>query len=131
MAKRVCLTALTVIALSLVSFASAYAYGIQYHTVNGISHGCPGDPGCYGSSNFAGDYYRQGVDSSGTIANHLWVSVNDSGGSQTAYNQCWNCSYAPVGYDTNPSWECKFTTLHGAEGPDLAYHLHYTESAIC
>ncbi len=51
--RRVLTAAILALAFSGIAVA-AYAYGIQWHTVNSFHHGCNADPGCYGSTNKAG-----------------------------------------------------------------------------
>ncbi len=123
------------------SFGVAYAYGIQNHTSNSITHGCPFDDGCTGASNEAGDYVRHGYnrcadpypacpndgDMNFSRVRVKLISTDDI----VAGNNCYNCGRVDVEYDTNPKKECKFLTSHYAENPDLNVHDHYTESALC
>lgn len=113
------------------TFSTAYGYGIQNHTVNGIQHGC-NDSGCFGSTNYAGDYNKEGFNLfMGGLMNGSWVSVHDYAGNQYSFDLCSGCTYASAFYDSNPYWECAYKTLHGVDSPFLNYNDHYTESAIC
>lgn len=121
------------------SFGIAYALGIQSHTVSGVKHGCPFDPGCTGPTNYYGDYNRQGYNlcdpfPSGCGADNDMDSstVNiyyaPTGGFR-AGNSCSNCQRVDANYDTNPAAECYYRTTHSVTGPSLNSHSHYTESA--
>lgn len=120
--------------LFLVVFGLAFAYGTQFHTVNGVYHGCRGvDPGCTGSA--AGDYYRTGFTqgSNGATLSKPWVSIiKISDGGQRSYGWCSSCNQVTAGWDTNPYYECDYRTLHvvpSDTGTKLNAHSHYTAAA--
>lgn len=117
--------------LALTTASAAYAYGVQNHVVNGIAHGCPFDPGCTGSTNYAGDYNRRGYNQRSPAMSYSRVQTFTAGGSLVRTGACYNCISVYTSYDTNPTWECKYFTSHYATGPTLNAHTHYTESAIC
>lgn len=124
------------VALLLTSVAAtAYAYGIQRHTVNTFYHGCNADPGCYGSTNKAGDYNKEGVtwQESRVLKDYFYTGVWDAQyGSRKVDEQCFNCWYIDTAWDTNPRWECDFKTWHVVveNGVDvLNGHWHWTEAA--
>jgi hypothetical protein len=123
-----------ILAIGLIaSFSIGYAYGIQYHEVNGIYHGCDefSDYGCSGATNYAGDYDREANNHSALPMYGSWVSIDDYAGNQYSYDYEDGVYDVFTSYDTNPTYECKFSSLHGVESPVLNYHLHYTESALC
>jgi hypothetical protein len=122
-------------------YGVAYALGVQSHTVNAVTHGCPFDPGCTGPNNNAGDYNKRGYN---RCADPFPACPGDhdmnfsrtrvrliSNDVLKATSSCNNCIRVDVQYDTNPTWECKFETDHYSEGPALSLHDHFTESAIC
>lgn len=126
-----------ILAISLAAtFSIGYAYGIQYHEVNGVYHGCSlyYDYGCTGAANYAGDYNREAhnvIAAGAPLMYGSWVSINDYAGNQYNYAYQDGVEYTGTNYDTNPTDECKFSSLHGVSTPALNYHLHYTESALC
>ena len=113
------------------SFTTGFALGATSHTVNSINHGCD-DFGCTGGANQAGDYVKQGFNSSSTYIGDTWVSIHDTRNSnaQKAYSWCGACYVITVSYDTNPTFECKFSTYHIVK-TRLDPHYHYTESYPC
>jgi hypothetical protein len=126
------LVGIMLIVAFIASFSVGYAYGVQYHVVNTIGHGCSSaDLGCYGATNYAGNYYRSAQNYSSVLMHGSWVSIDDYAGNQYNYGYCNGANFCSAGWDTNPTWECKFTSLHGDDSPYLNYHLHYTESALC
>jgi hypothetical protein len=123
------------VALVLVTFTAAFAQGIQNHTTNGITHGCPYDPGCTNTS--PTDYVRHGYNLCSYCPNDNDMNfsririVRISTGVVNKTTSCNNCFRLDNEYDTNPVRECKFLTRHYVEGPNLSQHDHYTESAPC
>lgn len=126
------------VALALVG-AAAYGEGIQNHTSNGITHGCPFDPGCTGTSASAekGDFNKHGYNRCSSCGSDKDMDYSlqrirrISDQSIKAKKACYNCQRSDVEFDTNPTKECKFQSGHYAEGPALNRHAHYTESAFC
>lgn len=131
--RRVSTAVVLALALSGIAVA-AYAYGIQWHTVNSFHHGCNADPGCYGSTNKAGDYNKEGQTWHGSraIQQSINMQVWDAQfSSQKVNSSCSNCWYKDIAYDTNPRWECDFKTWHSVWNGSqvLNGHFHWTEAA--
>lgn len=115
------------------SIGFASAYGTQNHSVNGVTHGCPFDPGCT-TGGAAGDYNRNGYNLKYPYANVDWSYVaiyNAETGSFKKSQSCSNCIRVDANWDTNPSLECDFKSYHRVD--DTSYplngHFHWTSYA--
>ena len=110
----------------------AYALGIQWHTSNGIQHGCPADTGCYGSGD---DFNRHGwnEDLSGMTNSKVGIYFDPGGDGGS-----WPDDYVggqsdsstirtDAEFDTNPYDECLWATFHSVETNSLNGHFHWTE----
>lgn len=133
-----------VMTLALIFFAAmygvAYAYGTQYHTVNGVQHGCwasDDDYGCAQTSPSQTDYNKEGYnvcndcDGDGDMDYSRVRIVSVAKGAELTAYICYNCTYRSAYYDTNPNYECKYKTRHYTTGPYLGTNDHYTRSALC
>lgn len=129
--QRRFLAALAVSILVGMSFVGGVlAYGTQNHTSNGVTHGCPFDPGCATSP---GDYNRHGYDLNTVAAvDYMYVSIwNAETNTFKISKDCSNCFRVDVQWDTNPKLECDFKTFHDTVDPvyNLNGHWHWTASA--
>ncbi len=132
---RVGILSVVMTACLLATAATAYAYGIQRHTVSSFFHGCNADPGCYGSTNRAGDYNKEGItwQDSRVLKDYFYTGVwSAETGGLRVHLDCSNCWIIGTAYDTNPKWECDFKTWHVVVNNSVTIlngHWHWTEAA--
>lgn len=118
---------LAAVLMFVFSVGIAAAYGTQNHSVNGITHGCPFDPGCT-SGGAAGDYNRNGYNLKYPYAllDYSYVAVYDAEtGSFKTSQSCGNCIRVDAYWDTNPKRECEFKTYHYVDDTSYSLNGHY------
>lgn len=126
----------TVLVLLLVSTSvgSVLAAGGSFSS-GGITHGCPGDPGC-ADGDPVGDHYRkafQFTNDWSLMASYSYLSINRwTDVKAGVWAPLWvvNCSNLstcsiPSGRVYTPGWECKLASGHYVKSK-MAFHYHAT-----
>jgi len=109
--------ALAGVLLLLVQVGTTYALSTGYHTVSGIRHGCPSDPGCVGTEDNIRHGYSRAIDGTPRMSGATVSIHRASDRSRVAKQTCSYCRRLDVKKTLQSmDRECKYVTFHYVSG---------------